>query len=254
MNTLIRTIVLGVLAGGCAWVDRDNRPVWNAFEEHLVPNDDAAFVATLPLTVPGGIVAILLDTFVAHPVQVTDDAWRDAAELWTDQDWQDRYYTELAALPLRAAGTPVVFVGAWLGRSLFAFAPHHGEAERAALADRRERDLIEWFESLADGPSRAYHEPAPGRWSAALDRAFGHAREQAGPLGRYELYRYAQSRRLAPWSANPEMGLRDPDPVVRFRLLERWPADEPISEPTRRALRSDPNEAVRELATAITPP
>ena len=38
--------------GGCAWSNPDNRPVWNAFEEGLVPEDDGLFYATLPVTVP----------------------------------------------------------------------------------------------------------------------------------------------------------------------------------------------------------
>ena len=66
---------LVALACGCAWTNRDNRPVWNAFEEHLVPEGDVAFYASLPLTVPAGFGAIVTDTLVVHPVQVMDDAW-----------------------------------------------------------------------------------------------------------------------------------------------------------------------------------
>ena len=71
-----------VLGGGCAWTDRENRPLWNAFEANLVPADTGTFVATLPLTVPAGLGAIVLDTLIVHPVQVMDDAWDDAARLW----------------------------------------------------------------------------------------------------------------------------------------------------------------------------
>ena len=47
------------LLAGCAFTRRENRPVWNVFEQNLVPEDKGWFVAALPLTVPGGIVAIL---------------------------------------------------------------------------------------------------------------------------------------------------------------------------------------------------
>ena len=65
---------LGAMLPACAWARRENRPVWNAFEEHLVPQSQGAFLATLPLTVPVGLLSIAADTLVAHPLQVVDDA------------------------------------------------------------------------------------------------------------------------------------------------------------------------------------
>jgi len=115
-------------AGGCAWADRDNRPVWNAMEEHLVPEDDALYYATLPLTFPGGILAFLFDTFVVHPAMVVDDAFEDTADLWRHTEWTDHYYTEMASVPFRAALTPIAFVISFLGRSAFDL-PSRAEAE-----------------------------------------------------------------------------------------------------------------------------
>ena len=40
-------LLLSLSAGGCAWANRDNRPVWNAFEQHLVPEDDTLFYVAL---------------------------------------------------------------------------------------------------------------------------------------------------------------------------------------------------------------
>ena len=116
-------VSLCVLLAGCAFTRRENRPVWNVFEQNLVPEDTGWFVASLPLTVPGGILAIVADTFVAHPIQVADDAWDDAAWLWRDgrPDFEQRYYSEMAFLPVRAAITPVAFLGSFLGRSMFVF-------------------------------------------------------------------------------------------------------------------------------------
>lgn len=67
------------------------------------------FALTLPLTVPGGLLAILTDTFAAHPIQAIDDAWHDAAWLWRDgrPDYAQRYYSEVAFTPVRVAITPV---------------------------------------------------------------------------------------------------------------------------------------------------
>lgn len=121
---LLLALALCVLAPGCAWANRDNRPLWNAYEEHVVPEGDVAFYATLPLTIPGGIVAILLDTFVVHPAMVADDAGHDAGHLWDDMRWREAYYTELASLPLRAVATPLAFVMSFLTRSLFDLPDH----------------------------------------------------------------------------------------------------------------------------------
>ena len=66
----------------CAWTRRENRPVWTAFETNLVPESPAGFAVALPVTVPLGLLAILTDTLVAHPIQVVDEAWDDSADLW----------------------------------------------------------------------------------------------------------------------------------------------------------------------------
>ena len=51
------------LLSSCAWTRRENRPVWNAFEANLVPDATVPFVAALPVTLPLGLGAILVDTF-----------------------------------------------------------------------------------------------------------------------------------------------------------------------------------------------
>jgi len=252
-RSLLPLLALGLCLGGCAWANRDNRPVWNAFEQHLVPDSDGAFYATLPLTVPGGLIAILLDTFIVHPATVADDAWHDAGDTWDDMDWRESYYTEMVRLPLRVVFTPIAYVGSFLGRSLFDIEPRRTDAETAKIADRHARELITWFDELASGGNDGYFRASPSDWSDALQAAFLRARSGAGPKGRYELYRYAQRRKLPPWEADTGMGLRDRDPVVRYLVLDNWSRRDPVSESVRRALLADPNEAVRELAAETWP-
>ena len=109
------------MLSACAWSNPDNRPVWNAFEEHVVPEDDTWFAVSLPLTAPVGLLAVLADTLIVHPVRVVDDAADDALELWRDPgpDWQEHYYTELAGLPFRGVATPLWFFGSFFTRSMF---------------------------------------------------------------------------------------------------------------------------------------
>ena len=100
------------LLGSCAWSNPDNRPVWRAFEERVVPVDDVWFYSSLPVTVPLGFGAILCDVLVAHPAAVIDDAWYDAKELWDPDklDFEGEYYTQLAAVPVRAGfGLPMAY-------------------------------------------------------------------------------------------------------------------------------------------------
>jgi hypothetical protein len=241
---------LALLLGGCAWSNRDNRPVWNAFEEHLVPEDDAAFVASLPLTFPGGLLAIVIDSFVVHPAQVADDAARDARDVWDGTKWREEYYTELVKVPFRAIGTPIVLVGSFVGRSCFDIEPHGGrsQASRDQADARRARQAREWLDSLVAGKSG---DPAVDRisdlvWSDELQKSFETARRAANAEGRLKLYEVARENRWPPWKAEPTLGLRDPDPVVRYQVLEGLWRD--IPGEIEEELRNDPNEMVRLLA------
>ncbi|MCK5944672.1 MAG: hypothetical protein KAI24_21975, partial [Planctomycetes bacterium] len=129
------------LLASCAWSNPANRPVWNAFEQHLVAEDDGWFYVSLPLTVPVGLGAIVVDTVVAHPIQVLDDAVRDAGELWdtASMNFAEAYYTEMAWLPFRAVLTPVAFVGSWAGRSVFDIPRHEPAPSEAELLAAQQR-------------------------------------------------------------------------------------------------------------------
>lgn len=247
---------LALAATGCAWSNPANRPLWNAFEANVVPAGDTAFYATLPLTVPVGFSAILLDTLVVHPVSVIDDAAADAADDWQDVDWQQRYYTELGLLPLRVAWTPCAFAGAFLGRSCFDIPPHGtdmakvraDEAKAKALAPARDV-YLDFFAQLARGGSEGLgRNIAPPTWDADLARAYEDALAHANAAGRLELYRSGRRHKMPPLVAQPWIGLRDADPVVRYMELLVWPRSADVPEPLRDNLRADACESVRLLA------
>lgn len=251
-------LILAALAGGCAWADRDNRPVWNAFEANLVPEGTGAFVATLPLTVPLGLGAIVVDTLVAHPIQVMDDAWDDAAWLWRDgrPDFAGRYYSELAFLPFRAAITPVTFVCSFLGRSMFSFSDREDEATRAAAQAEREAkaaaEVRAWLAALAAGDVRRFEGRRP-RSEESFAADFARALGTVNALARLELYRAAASYAWAEPVLDLRLGLRDPDPVVRFHALEWLGRRAEVAPQLVERLRDDPVEAVRLRARARWP-
>lgn len=245
---------------GCAWSNDINRPVWNVFEANLVPKSDGARAATLPLTVPLGLVAILTDTLIAHPIQVIDDAWCDAGEVWDDLNWRDSYYTECGFLPVRVAATPLVFAGAWLGRALFDV-PRHGEerVRTKVLGDEGEvaptpatrAECLAYLQALAtrrDPPETEL--PVAPTWDAELQTEFARALQGATARGRFDLYKTARRYRWQPLVDDPWLALRDADPVVRYRTLVALAKPDQVPEDLRTALRNDPSETVREVAGA----
>lgn len=267
MNGMLRALVcLSLLSlGGCAWTNRDNRPLWNAFENHLVPDSATAFALTLPLTVPGGLLAILGDTFVVHPIRVTDDAAMDASDVWDSLTIADEhYYTNVATVPFRAIGTPIVFAFSWLGRSLFDVPPYgdmqrrqrESEARRAqheadvaaeqvaALAAQR-AEALAWLQALANGERAA--EPGDVVLDDDMRAAMRTAGERAHAAGRLALYRWAARR--APDGIDWNRALGDPSAVVRHAVLAVLPDGVVVAPDVQQRLRADADEAVR-LAAA----
>ncbi len=245
------------LNAGCAWANRDNRPVWNAFEAKLVPDATLPFVLTLPLTIPAGLVSIVTDTFIVHPATVIDDAWDDATELWNDLDWNEHYYTELASLPFRTVGTPIVFVFVFLGRSMFDLprdlTPEEFAAREATAEARRVADLVKWLNRLAEGGHESFYGPGPKTWSADLAAAFDRARSSADALGRAAVYRVARRLSLPPWVEQPWLGLLDADPIVRYQELDELEAGIDPPATVIDALRDDPSESIRIVARSRWP-
>lgn len=235
-------------ASGCAWANRDNRPVWNAFEEHLVPEGGTAFALALPVTVPLGFGAILVDTFVAHPLQVVDDAVEDAGDLWRHLDWEKHYVTQAGFAPFRAAVTPVWGAFSFVGRVLFDVPPH-GEAEREA--ERTEALRVAqwgaWLESVAAGEDR---EPPhlPARFEGRSRDDFVAAMQKAPPHGRIAVLRRAGDHPALSEAIDWNGALTDASPVVRYHALLGLPPSAKVRAEVLAALAADPEPAVRELA------
>jgi hypothetical protein len=243
--------VLGSLGSGCAWARRDNRPVWNAFEAHLVPESNPGFALALPLTVPAGLLAIAADTLVAHPLQGVDDAWDDAAQLWRGVPFAEHYYTQAATLPVRAAATPVWLVGSFVLRSLFDIRTA-GEVEQKDL-ERQQREraqLLEWLAALAAGGTG---QVWLGNVSvdAEVRAKLAAALAAATPAGRMELYAVAGRTvwlaREIDWVA----ALEDASAVVRYRVLESLPEGVVVPAEVQQRLCADGDPAVQWRARRV---
>ena len=246
------------LLPSCAWSNVDNRPVWNAFESNLVPESGGLFAATLPLTVPLGLASIVVDTIIAHPLQVVDDAYDDAAELWDSEDlkFDEAYYTEMGFLPIRVLVTPIAFAGSFLGRSVFdirAPVAPKSDAERKAERQRREevrrqeqrKTFLAWLQKNGKAGGAA----PVSEWHESLEEPMREA--LAGDAGRRARLHTGMLRAGYAQVGNydGELGLRDADAVVRYMSVRYWPLHKakPSAEVVR-ALLQDPVESVRLLA------
>lgn len=260
MSAVIRMAALGVLTllTSCAWTNRANRPVWNAFESNLVPGSQTAFVCTLPLTVPAGLLVIVGDTLIAHPIQVVDDALGDAGDVWDSLSLTDaHYYTNAAEVPFRAVWTPVVFAGSFLGRSMFDIRPHderevdeqtatrNRDAKRTKeVTDQRAR-VLAWLRTIAEG-GEVGDVPGPITIDDEARAAIERALTSRSALGRRAVNQWAMfwARGAVDWSR----ALGDESAVVRFGVLEDLRPDVMIPAAVQQRLLADPDATVRELA------
>lgn len=113
------------LLSGCAVFNRDNTPTLNFVHDHLMPDTAPSKYLAMPLVLPAGLVAVVADMLIVHPITVADDAFYDTGvALWSSMDWKNRYATESAVVVPRAVLSPVVFVACFLGRSCFDIPPH----------------------------------------------------------------------------------------------------------------------------------
>lgn len=240
---------LGAMLPACAWARRENRPVWNAFEEHLVPQSQGAFLATLPLTVPVGLLSIAADTLVAHPLQVVDDAAEDAADLWRQVDLDADYYTEAGFAPLRAVATPVWFCCSFVGRSLFDVpSAESRRLDAEQVAAERRAGALQWFAALVAGGHRGPRRSLPEKFDAELFAAMDDCLAKTSALGRLAVYREAWKNPSMSEHVDWGLAFADSSAVVRFELLLEAPASIQVPDAVMAKLAADPEEAVRTLA------
>lgn len=252
-------LLASLSTGACAWSNPTNRPVWNAFEATLVPDDATAFAVALPVTIPLGLGAILTDTFVAHPIQIADEAWDDAAYLWRDLPWQEHYYTQAGFAPLRAVATPALLALSFVGRSAFdlptrasiAQAQADREARREAQAQDLHRRHLDALRAVAAGSAIDTPFWPPAEWHEDFAEPLREALATGRPAARLQLLVTSvgsAGHAQIDWNA----ALSDESAVLRHAVLKALvTAGQPVPLPALERLRSDPDAAVRELAERL---
>ncbi len=117
--TFIFIIFLTCLQMNCAIFQKKNLLLVNAVEENLIPEDKNKKILALPLIVPVGMMAGLLDVFIVHPISVLPRVGRDTiSSLWTPKE-KLGYVTRMGTIPFSTIATPPVFSFFWLHYWLF---------------------------------------------------------------------------------------------------------------------------------------
>lgn len=266
MTTPRRTALLPMLAAtllltGCTWIEPANRRTWNLYEEHLVPESEPAYSLTLPLTATGGLVALLLDVVVVHPIASIDDAALQSTDLlWDDANFGAAYYTECALVPARAVGTLVHGVSNWVFRVLLPIDPYPppSDEERAAARDaaqaRRavaeQTTFLEALKALEQGDVARLPDAPQPPWRSSLTDAVREGLAWDDPSRRASLLRALRlvsiDGLVEPWA-----GLSDPDPRVRALLLGDPLTRSALPPDLAERLRNDPDPIVAFLAKKL---
>lgn len=120
ISRLLLVAFLIFLLSGCAFLNRDNTPALNFVEKNLWPEKTGWKIVSSPIVVPLGLVAVVTDAVVIHPISVIDDAAGDTSDvLWKKFHWDKKYVTACASIPWRGIATPPFFIGNFLSRSMF---------------------------------------------------------------------------------------------------------------------------------------
>lgn len=254
--------------GGCAWSNPDRRPVYEAFEDTMIPEDDGWFIATLPLTIPGGLLAIATDVIIAGPVIAADEAATEASEQWEDIDWKADYVSEVAVTPFRAATTATEFAFQWAWRSIFDVdEPVDPEEERALYearireAEERQRESEAEIRAIMEEVLRDPRAELPplrplptfswgDYWTPQLQAQFDERRLDLNPVRRMWFYRAAIFNHFGTDVKHRYGWTDDPDPVLRATLLSELHARGGGYGPATQ-LKNDEDPIVRALAREI---
>ena len=109
---LLTAIVL--LFSQCAVLSKDNRYLTAALDEDQVPESQTMRTLFYPLAVPTGLVAMLIDGILIHPLVSLPRAADDATFVFTEIDYMG--VLEIIAFPMRLITYPVVLAGDWIFR------------------------------------------------------------------------------------------------------------------------------------------
>lgn len=116
----ITILLLVCLLSSCAVFFEKNRRLTNLVDENLTPDSQNAQVALVPVAIPVGLLSILTDMVLVHPISQFPEALSDTYEFFWENPEGGPVRQAFLFVP-KVVLTPVFFAGDWILRSLFGF-------------------------------------------------------------------------------------------------------------------------------------
>ncbi|WP_243393270.1 hypothetical protein [Leptospira perolatii] len=117
---LLVLILISLASMQCAVFEKRNRILTTYLDTKIQPESTGAKIALAPIVIPIGLVSILLDVFILHPISELPEAADDTyVILWKDPS--GGIVQQAFLLIPKLVATPIFFLVDWLGRSGFDF-------------------------------------------------------------------------------------------------------------------------------------
>lgn len=114
----LSALLLAVLTSACAVAREEHRNVLEWLDDSAAPESVSGRALLAPVALPVSLLAYVGDSFLVNPVRFVDDAWYDTVEALWEPQADETTFRRVLLVPLAAIGTPIVWVGDWLGRIL----------------------------------------------------------------------------------------------------------------------------------------
>lgn len=126
---VVLTLAGAVALNGCALARPEKRPISNRVASTIVPEEPGKRLMMTPILIPVGLMAILGDALIVHPISEMDDSWRHATRYCSAGYGRPGHYvSDAASMPLRAVGLPLVLLVNYPARLLADIPPVPGSS------------------------------------------------------------------------------------------------------------------------------
>ncbi len=129
----VAMILAGTLIlNGCSLARPEKRPISLRVASTIVPKEPGKRLMMTPILIPVGLMAIIGDALIVHPISEIDDSWRHATRYCSAGYGRPGHYvSDAASMPLRAVGLPLVLLVNYPARLLADLPPVPGsQSER----------------------------------------------------------------------------------------------------------------------------
>jgi hypothetical protein len=119
----VTLVILGFSLTGCAFMNREKRPLLNALDRTIQPQNPWAMVTLAPVMVPVGFVAGVLDTLIIYPATRISDSAGTINQRYFRKPEEPMWKKSALFVPRHIVAVPD-FIGLWSIRSFVDLHPY----------------------------------------------------------------------------------------------------------------------------------